>query len=114
MKETDFNKKVQLLWESHGGYIIKIEVANKAGVHDMLASMPNNKGIGRFCSLEGKLAYNKMSQLQIAHRNKVITSGGLAKEVKTLNDVLLVIQWVKEDYIQKISNEKTQLKQFTL
>jgi len=109
MKESGLNKKVQELVESHGGYIIKTITTNKAGVHDMLACI-----CGRFCSLEGKLPYNKMSDLQIAHRNKVIKAGGLAREIKTLDDVLQVIQWARTGYIQKIEDESAQLRSFTL
>jgi hypothetical protein len=109
MSESKFNKQVQDLWESHGGYVIKTIVTNKAGVSDMLGCI-----YGRFCSLEGKLEYNKMSDLQVAHRNKVLRAGGLALEVKTLDDVLTIISWAKTGFIQKVEEESRQLKEFTL
>lgn len=109
MSEGKFNKKAQDLWESHGGVIDKIVVATKAGVHDMIGCMN-----GRYCTLEGKLPYNKMSDLQIARRNKVIKAGGLSKEIKTLNDVLQMIKWARTGYIQKIESTEPQLKSFSL
>ncbi len=109
MKETEFNKKVQELVEAHGGYIVKTIVSNKAGVHDMLACIN-----GRFCSLEGKLAYNRMSKLQVAHRNKVILAGGLSAPVKTLEDVLQVIEWAKTGHTQKLEDQQARLRKFTL
>ena len=107
--EQAFNKKVQDLVEANGGYIIKTITTNKAGVHDMLACIN-----GRFCSLEGKLTYNKMSKLQVAHRNKVVLAGGLAMEIKTLDDVLLIIHRAMSDYIQKPEPEDQQLNSFSL
>lgn len=109
MAESKFNKPAQDLIEAHGGYVIKTIVTNKAGVHDMLACI-----YGRFCSLEGKLAYNEMSALQVAHRNKVIAAGGLASEVKTLDDVLQVIEWARTGHIQKIDKQARKLKSFEL
>jgi len=81
MKESDLNKRVQALIEANGGYVVKIVAGNRSGIHDMLACIN-----GRFCSLEGKLSYNKMSPLQKAHRNKVIASGGLAMQIKSVAD----------------------------
>ncbi len=109
MSEQDFNKKVQDLVEAEGGYIIKVISSNRSGTHDMLACIN-----GRFCSLEGKLDYNKLSALQIAHRTKVINAGGLASGIKTLDDVRRMIKWAKTGYIQKIENEQGQLKTFSL
>ena len=80
----------------------------------MLGCMPNSKGIGRFCSLEGKLDYNDLSALQVAHRNDVIKSGGLSMGIKTMDDVDLIIHRAKTDYIQDFTKEKKQLKQYTL
>lgn len=109
MAESSFNKKVQDLIEANGGYVVKTIISNKAGVHDMLACIN-----GRFCSFEGKLSYNKMSALQVAHRNKVINAGGLAKEIKTLSDAQQLIDWAIKGYKQAVAKEKTQLQSFTL
>lgn len=114
MSESKFNKQVQDLIESAGGYIVKTIVSNKAGTHDMLACIPDSKRIGRFVSLEGKLPYNQMSHLQLACRNSVIRAGGLALEVKTLQDVRKVIRWVKLGKIQTVEEEPRQLKEFDL
>jgi len=104
--EQQFNKKVQDLVTSRGGYIIKTISTNKAGVADMLACIN-----GRFVALEGKLEYNKMSSLQIAHHNQVIQAGGLSACVKTLDDVLSVIEQAEEGLVQ---SELLLLDTFTL
>ena len=109
MSESNFNAKVQETWTALGGYIIKTIVNNKAGGFDMFACMPDLEGLGRFCVLEGKVGNNKMSALQIAHRNDVISSGGLTKETKTIDDVLQVYEWVKTRKILTIEEEKRHL-----
>ena len=108
MTEQKWNKKVQELVEANGGYIVKTISSNKAGVSDMLACIN-----GRFCSIEGKLSYNKMSKLQIAHHRKTIQAGGLCIEAKTLDDVLLIIHWANTGYKQQLEDIK-QIKSFTI
>ena len=112
--EQDRNKRTQDIVESFGGYIVKVISANKSGVHDMLACIPDSKNTGRFCSLEGKLDYNEMSKLQIAHKNKVILAGGLARVIKTDEDLYIIHQQVMEGYIQTISEEEKQLTKLIL
>lgn len=114
MSETNWNKKVQDYAEAMGGYAVKTIVSNKAGVHDMLVCLPDPDGLGRFCSMEGKLDYNEMSSLQLAARNKVIRSGGLSREIKTWEDVEIIFMWVRTKHIQKIEDEVKQIKSITL
>ena len=140
MTETKRNKRTQDIIRSEGGYIIKVITANDAGTHDMLACIPVDAQVimdnlwalglrpsfmkqvikkitwayGRFCSLEGKLSYNKMSALQIEARNEVIRAGGLAAEIKTDKDVYSMIHRAKTGFIQNIKDENRQLKSFTL
>jgi len=106
MKEADLNKAIQTLVEQEGGYIVKTITTNKAGVADMLACIE-----GRFCAMEGKLPYNKLSELQKAHFNRVIRAGGLAKCVKSLDDARDVIRKAQCGYVQ---SEDIQLESFTL
>lgn len=97
MKESDLNKKAQDLIELNAGYCFKTIVTNKSGVHDVIACIN-----GRFCSLEGKLEYNKMSELQRQHKAMVIAAGGLSTEVKSLDDVKRIIEWAHKGYIQPL------------
>lgn len=109
MSETKLNKQVLDLIKQNGGYAIRVSASNSSGTHDILACIN-----GRFCSFEDKLEYNKMSELQVAHRNDIIKAGGLAKEIKSLDDAQCLIDWAKTGHIQKLENEKRQLKSFTL
>ena len=97
MSESAFNKTAQKLVEEHGGYIVKTIVNNKAGVADMLACIN-----GRFCAMEGKLPYNKMSALQLAHHRKVIQAGGISACIKSLDDVLTVIKMAQDGELQTV------------
>lgn len=108
MTEQQRNKRTQEIVEAAGGYIVKIIVANKAGTHDMIACIN-----GRFCSLEGKLKYNKMSDLQLATRNSIIKAGGIAAEIKTDEDVERVI-YMANNNIKQFVSEGRQLKSFEL
>ena len=107
VKESDLNKAAQDLIESIGGYVIKTIATNKAGVHDILACIK-----GRFCSFEGKLEYNKMSELQKAHQIKVIKAGGYAVELRSMADIWKVVEWIDADYKQPIP--ESSLKEFEL
>ncbi len=100
MKETEFNRKAQKLIEENGGYVVKTIITNKAGTSDMLACIE-----GRFCAIEGKLPYNKLSELQKAQHRKIIDAGGLAFCVKTLVEVQMVIKFAKVGTIQEIPSE---------
>jgi len=114
MNEQAKNKRWQDILEANGAYAIKTIVTNEAGTHDIICCIPNSIGIGRFCSLEGKLKDNKMSILQVAKRNEVIRAGGIAIECKEDADVYKVIKWAKEDHIQVVETEERQLKTFKL
>ncbi len=105
--ESELNKNVVDLVESLGGYAVKIQSATVSGVHDILACM-----YGRFISWDGKLLDNSLSELQVAHQIKVIQAGGLAGELKSLNDALLLINMARNKQIQELPERK--LKEFTL
>lgn len=87
---------------AHGGYVFKVVVANRAGVHDMIVCL-----YGRFCSLEGKRSSKeKMSTLQKATRYEVIKSGGLSMRVDCLADAEQIIEWARTGYIQPIPEDE--------
>jgi len=107
MKESKLDRQTRELILANGGYAVKVHSANVSGVSDILACIN-----GRFCSLEDKLFYNKLSKLQVAHQIEVIKAGGLAIENKSLDDVLRVIEWANSGYVQPIP--KSMLAEFTL
>lgn len=102
IKESKVNRAIMDLIIAHGGYVFKVIVANRAGVHDMIVCL-----YGRFCSLEGKRSSKeKMSMLQIAAKAEVIKAGGLSMRVDCLADVEQIIEWARTGYIQPIPEEE--------
>ena len=86
MSEAKFNKKVQDLIKSKGGYVIKTIATNRSGVPDILACID-----GKFIAIEGKTATGVVSKLQESHLKQIIAAGGIAIVARTIADVEAVL-----------------------
>lgn len=81
--ESAFQKKVIDYIESRGGYKIKIHASSyqTEGEPDIVCCYK-----GRFCAFELKQG-SKLSELQIVKLEMIRNSGGIAMEVKDINQI---------------------------
>lgn len=86
MKESKTQKKVLDHLKSKGCYCVKIVVANRSGVPDILACTPT----GKFLGIEVKSKIGKASKLQEVNLKKIKESNGIAilfREGDNLEDI---------------------------
>ena len=91
--ESAFQKKVIDYIESRGGYKIKIHASSyqTEGEPDIVCCYK-----GRFCAFELKQG-SKLSDLQIIKLEMIRESGGIAMEVKDINQIKEVFDRIDED-----------------
>ena len=84
MKEQDIQKKIIKYLESKGHYVVKVQVASKAGVPDILTCVG-----GVFVGIEVKTpkTENNVSKLQEYNIKKIKESGGIAFVATSIEDV---------------------------
>ncbi len=75
MTEQDYQKKIIKLLESRGAYVVKVSVASKKGVPDVLACYK-----GKFIAVEVKTpkTMGNVSPLQVVNLRKINDAGGIA------------------------------------
>lgn len=91
--ESAFQKKVIDYIESRGGYKIKIHASSyqTEGEPDIVCCYR-----GRFCAFELKQG-SVLSDLQIIKLEMIRKSGGIAMEVKDINQIKVVFDKIDED-----------------
>ena len=82
MKESTIQNKIRLWLEKQGYYVVKVIVANKKGVPDLIVCVN-----GKFVGLEVKTPKGTPSELQSYNLGKINECGGLAMIVRSVDDV---------------------------
>lgn len=94
MKEQDYQAKIVKLIESRGGYVVKVIVASKKGVPDIIACCH-----GHFIAIEVKTprTINNVSLLQQHNLKRINDSGGYAIVAWDVERVEELLDCIKDD-----------------
>lgn len=87
MKEQDIQRGIIKYLISIGAYVVKIVVANRAGVPDIICCVD-----GRLVGIEVKKKGGVVSALQKYHIKQINDAGGLALVAYSVDDVKNAIQ----------------------
>lgn len=95
MSESKAQAKI-LKWLDKMGYLtVKVVIANKSGIADIIACSPT----GRYIEIEVKFGTNKLSALQEYRLAEVKKRGGVSIAAWCLEDVIEGLKEAGERYI---------------
>jgi len=89
MSEQKLQKKIIDWLTANGYWVVKVSVANKNGVPDILACSP----LGVFVAIEVKHGTNKASPLQLYNIDLIKKNNGIAMVVWSLEEVIANLQY---------------------
>lgn len=89
MSEQKLQKKILDWLIANGYWVVKVTVANKNGVPDILACSP----LGVFVAIEVKFGSNKPSPLQTYNVNEINSRGGIAFVAWSLDEVVAKLKY---------------------
>jgi Holliday junction resolvase len=84
--EKHIQKKIIEYLRRQGAYVVKVSLANRAGVPDILACYH-----GRFLGLEVKACRGRSTPLQCYNLKGILSAGGSGAIVHSLDDVKIFI-----------------------
>jgi hypothetical protein len=91
MRESDIQRKILKYLESQGGYAVKVVVANRSGVPDILYCLD-----GEFWAFEVKSPQGKQPPLQARHQTQNQKAGGKYFVVCSIEEVKQILgEYVK-------------------
>jgi len=96
MKELELQKKI-IAYLRGWGYVVKVVVASRGGVPDLLCCIG-----GRFVAFEVKAAGGRVTPLQANNIEMIKQNGGLAYVVKSLDEVKSIVACITKG-LDKIS-----------
>lgn len=88
MSEQKLQSKVLKWLKDNGYYSVKVVLATKNGVPDIIGCTPE----GKFFAIELKVGYNKASKLQEWNIKEIKQRGGIAFVAYSLDEVKLKLQ----------------------
>lgn len=82
MSESKIQSQIIRYLQAKGGYVVKVVVATKAGVPDVIACLD-----GKFYGVEIKDMHGRLSALQEANLELIKAAGGYGIEAHSVEDV---------------------------
>jgi len=86
MRESDIQRKILKYLESQGGYAVKVVVANRSGVPDILYCLD-----GEFWAFEVKSPKGKQSPLQSWNQTQIEKAGGKYFVICSIEEVKQIL-----------------------